>query len=395
MDQRRTIGLMLDYSYAYFRRIAIGVRSFGDTRPGWLFVPTTLERGQMLAYDAAPLDGLLVNVGTSVRADAVKKLKIPVVNAGGKMPDLPIPTVRVDNVAVGRMAAEHLLEFGLSNFAYAGHPRFLICSEREAAFCSAIADAGYTVACYHSDPRRQWSSDAQHWYLGKRVHRWLLSLPKPVGLFVPGDFWGVELTHICRQLDLRIPEDIAVVGADDDHLHCEFSRPKLSSVVLPAEQIGYESAALMERLLMGEKPPSEDQLLSPFYVHARRSSEALAIDDEDVVAAARFIREQAYLPITVADVLREIPISRRSLERRFQQALGRGLLEEINRVRLQRCKQLLAETSFDMASIARQCGFSSARHMAAAFRREMNMSLTGYRRQARVNAFSRLPEKLG
>ena len=234
------------------------------------------------------------------------------------MPNHPFASVRVDNSAVGRLAAEHLLECGLSCFAYAGHPRFLSCTERETAFREAIGAAGYNVACYHSDPRREFATGVRQWYLGKRVHHWLLNLPRPVGLFVPGDFWGVELTHICHQLDLRIPEDVAVVGVGNDELHCEFSRPKLSSIALPTQQIGYAAAALLERLMLGEEPPVQHQLLSPLFVHPRRSSESLAVDDEDVVAAARFIREQAHLEITVADVVREVPLSRRSLERRFQ-----------------------------------------------------------------------------
>lgn len=193
----------------------------------------------------------------------------------------------------------------------------------------------------------------------------------------------MQLTEACRQVGLRIPEDAALLGAEDDDLYCELARPALSSVRVPAEQIGREAAALLDRLLDGARPPRQPILLPPQGVVARRSSEVLAIDDPDVVAAARFIRGHGHLPLFVADVLREVPVERRSLERRFRKALGRGIWEEIRRVHVERAKRLLAETDQSIKAIAKQSGFTDFRHMAVVFRKELGLSPTAYRSRVR------------
>ncbi|MBA3312738.1 MAG: substrate-binding domain-containing protein [Planctomycetaceae bacterium] len=130
-------------------------------------------------------------------------------------------------------------------------------------------------------------------------------LPKPVGIFTPNDLWGVQVILGCRSARLRVPEDVAVLGVDDDDLYCELT----SSIQVPAERIGAEAVALLERLLAGEKRPHEPTLLPPLGVNARRSTEVLAIDDEYVTAAIRFIRENADRPLRVADVVRHVALA--------------------------------------------------------------------------------------
>jgi LacI family transcriptional regulator len=183
---------------------------------------------------------------------------------------------------------------------------------------------------------------------------------------------------------LRVPEDVALLGVDDDDLYCELARPPLSSVILPTERIGYEAAALLDRLLAGANPPAEPILIPPTGVPARRSTEVLAIQDREVVQAVRFIREYAHLPLRVTDVLREVPVGRRTLERRCHKALGWGLGEEIRRVHLERARSLLANTDLPMKTLAHEAGFSDFRQMAVLFRREMGMPPTAYRRQTRT-----------
>jgi LacI family transcriptional regulator len=216
------------------------------------------------------------------------------------------------------------------------------------------------------------------------VRRWLRSLPKPVGVFVPNDLWGVQVGEACRQVELRVPEDVAILGVGNDDLYCELTRPPLSSIIVPAEQIGYEAAALLDRLLSGGKPPREPILLSPIGVATRRSTEVLAIDDPDVVAAVRYIREHAHLPLRVSDVLRQVPSGRRTLERRCRRALGWGLGEEIRRTHLEQARRLLATTDLPIKALATQAGFSDYCHMAVAFRKELGTSPSAYRQQIRA-----------
>jgi LacI family transcriptional regulator len=198
------------------------------------------------------------------------------------------------------------------------------------------------------------------------------------------DMWGLQLAEVCRDVGLRVPADVAIVGIGNDDLLCEMSRPSLSSVAVPAEQIGHEAAALLERLMAGSAPPERPIMLPPLGVVTRQSSDILAIGDPDVAAAVRFIRQRGHLPTRVGDVLREVPVSRRSLERKFRQILNRGVSEEIRRVHVDRARALLSGTDLPMSALADHAGFSNATHLSVVFRQETGMTPTSYRRQFRA-----------
>jgi LacI family transcriptional regulator len=151
--------------------------------------------------------------------------------------------------------------------------------------------------------------------------------------------------------------------------------------MLPAERIGFQAAALLDRMIAGEKPPGRPILLPPTGVATRRSTEVLAVDDKEVVAAVRFIREHAHLPLRVDDVLQQVPTGRRTLERRCRKALGWGLGAEIRRTHLERARRLLAETDLPLKVLAEQAGFSDLGYMSKVFRQELGMPPTAYRRQ--------------
>jgi LacI family transcriptional regulator len=297
----------------------------------------------------------------------------------------------VDNGPVGQLAAAHFLERGLRHFGYIGPPDHLYSIERYEAFRQALQQAGHTVAYYHTPANLSFDPLGRRWDLDRGVYHWLRNLPKPVGVFVPGDDWGVQVMEACRQVGLRVPEDVALLGVDDDDLDCELTRPRLSSVILPAERIGYEAAALLDRLLAGEKPPAGPILLPPLGVATRRSTEVLAIEDPEVVAALRFIRENAHLPLRVTDVCRQLAVGRRTLERRCHEALGWGVGEEIRRAHLERACRLLARTDLPMKAVALQAGYSGLRQLGEVFRQELGMSPTAYRHQLRGPAGGQEP----
>jgi LacI family transcriptional regulator, galactose operon repressor len=384
MQNSVRIGLLFNYTYSYYRKVMLGVREFAETRPNWVFMPVLPERRHIKWRGVDPPNGILATVNTPDLAKALTTWTEPIVNVSAIFDELNFPRVAVDNDLVGQLAAEHFLERGLKSFAFTGHSQHLYSVQREAAFCEAIETAGYSVSTYHTRRDYPFASETMRWYLDAHVYRWLKALPKPVGIFVPGDVWGEELTEICRQVELRVPEDVSIVGVDNDELYCNLARPPLSSIIVNPERIGFEAISLLDRLLRGEAPPSQPMRIPPLGVSVRRSSEVLAIDDDQVVTAARFIREHAHLPIAVPDVLKVVNISRCSLERRFRDALQIGLAEEICRVRLERCKHLLAETDLNMQAVAQHSGFSSARHLATAFRRQVGSTPSAYRKGMRA-----------
>jgi LacI family transcriptional regulator len=376
------IGIVMTHGYSYFRDILLGIRRYAETQPRWIFTTVAAEPPALKAFAEFKPDGLIASIDTPGLKKALAAMRRPVVNIAAVLRQpLPFPRVGVDNAEVGRLAAQHFLERGLRHFAFVGNPQWLYSIAREAAFRATLEQSNASVVSYHDDVEHSFDPRGQQRPLDRRVHRWLLALPKPIGIFTPNDLWGVRVTEVCRQKGLRVPEDVAVLGVDDDDLYCELARPPLSSVIVPAERIGYEAAALLERMLEGEKAPAEPILLPPPGVVTRRSTEVLAIDDPHVTAAVRYIREHAHLPVQVSDVFEQVPVGRRWLERAFRKVLGRGVWEEIRRVHVERARRLLTETHLSIEAVAIQSGFSDFRHLAVVFRKELGVSPTAYRRQ--------------
>jgi LacI family transcriptional regulator len=377
------IGLVFVHSFAYYRRVLRGIGRYVEARPHWQLTSIAPEQQSLRMPGRFRPNGLIVAANTSSLDRALATWRRPAVNVSAVFFEQRFPRVGVDNVQIGRLAAGHFLERGLTHFGFVGPPHQLFSIERRDAFQQALHEAGHETVCYDSRADIEFDPLGHRWDLEPAVQRWLRKLPKPVGVFAPNDLWGMQVVLACRRASLRVPEDVAVVGVDDDDLFCEMIRPRLSSIILPSEQIGYEAIALLERLLSGEKPPAEPILLPPVGVNARRSSEVLAIDDEDVVAAIRYIREHAHEPLRVADVLRHIPVGRRTLERRCRAALGWGLAEEIRRTHFELARRLLSGTDLPVQAVALRSGFTDYRHMALAFRKQLATTPTAYRRRMR------------
>ncbi len=209
------------------------------------------------------------------------------------------------------------------------------------------------------------------------------ALPKPLGLIACNDFRGIQALDACRRSGIAVPEEVAVVGVDNEELVCTLAYPPLSSVVPDARSIGYEAAALLDRLMRGETAPAAPLSIPPVDVITRLSTDINAIADPDVATAMRFIRERACEGIGVADVLSRVPVSRSVLQRRFRSLLGRSIHGAIAGVRLQRAKQLLIDTDLPLSAIAQRAGFSHVEYLCAAFRQATGLSPGTYRRDRR------------
>ena len=378
-----SVALVFDHHYGYSRGVLRGIKEYAQSRPQWVLVPIDTEWVTPKLLAAAQPKGVIANVLTVGLSRLLQRVRHPLVNVASVVPGLPFPEVRVNHRLVGQAAAEHLRQCGLQSFAFVGNSHHLYSIEREAGFREALAAAGYAAQHYYERHARSYRRRGRLLVLDKRLRRWLQALPKPSGIFAGHDVWALQVVEACRLVGLRVPEDIAVVGVDNDDLLCELARPSLSSVIVPAERVGFEAAALLERLMAGDKRPREAVLIPPPGVVSRKSSDVLAIDDPVVAQAVRFLRDSAHLPLRVPDVLRAVPVSRRVLERRFQAVLQRGLAAEIRRLHVERAKQLLAAGDLPMQTIADRCGFSSQYQFSRAFRREVGKTPTAYRAQVR------------
>jgi LacI family transcriptional regulator len=273
----------------------------------------------------------------------------------------------------------------LRNLAYFGVPRgpnrFL--NLRRESFTQLVGQDGDPCETFEVSGTEQESSPNWERELDRMV-KWLQRLPKPVGIMACDDHRGFQLLDACRREGIPVPEEVAVVGINNDRVLCELAYPPLSSVDPGGIRIGYEAAACLDRMMRGGRPPRKPIHLEPSGLVARQSSDVIAVEDREVAAALRFIRENAGSPITVEDVVRAVMISRSFLERKFQQHLGRTPKAEILRVRMAQAEQLLAESDLPLAEIALRCGFNHENNFSATFLRETGYRPGAYRKRCRL-----------
>jgi LacI family transcriptional regulator len=245
-----------------------------------------------------------------------------------------------------------------------------------------LAKAGFTCAKL----QQEWEMPAagRGWHQSDLVGQlvtWLRDRKWPLALMVHNDLRARAIAQICRDEGISVPDDIAILGVDNDDLDCELSDPPLSSVCVPWRRIGYDAASLLDRMLEGEAIEPSMIALPPIGVAERQSTDSVAVSDPEVVAAIRFIREHAHERTSVDDVLREVPIGRRSLEKRFRASLKRTPLEEIRRVHIERAKQLLATTDLSIHDVARRSGFGGSTWFSEAFHDLVGESPAHYRKR--------------
>jgi LacI family transcriptional regulator len=344
---------------------------------GTFLRPTYIpDRKAMRGFGAV---GVVASVTSEAIWRQVRALKLPVVNVSTWLSELPVASVCPDNAAIGRLAAEYFLGRGFRHVGfYASSYGHEYAKARGGAFAETLTESGVEAieiepAGYSDDWRRE----------VQRLARWLAKAPKPMAVFCATDEDGRHFAEVCRRGELRVPEEVAVLGVDNDEMLCEICSPPLSSIDTQAERIGYEAGAMLMRLLEGDADSDSVLRIPPAGVVERRSSDALAVADADVAAALHYIREHAAEPVRVHDVVAESQLSRRTLERRFTKAVGHSPADEIRIQHLERAKYLLAFTDWSLTRVAYGSGFRSFRHLAEVFRRELDCSPTAWRKQRR------------
>lgn len=369
------VALLLETSREVGRGLLRGVRRYARLHGPWGLHVMPGDMVQSLpTMRAWGGTGIIARIPNARVARAILKTGLPVIagplSTRQLAPGSPLSKVseiRADGEAVGRMAAEHLLERGLHHFAFVGVPHQTNWVERrQEAFCKRLSEAGFPCAVYPAPPARErdWGREQ------KRLARWLRAQPKPLGAMAALDARGRQVIEACMESGLRVPDEVAVVSVDNDELLCELCDPPLSSIALNAEKAGYEAAELLDRLMRGEKMPPRQIMIEPTHVVARQSTEIAGTDDAGVAAALRFIRHEASRPLGVPDVAAHVGLSRRSLELRFRRALGHTVLTEIRRAQLERVRAFLIETDLTIGQIAAQCGFANGNYLGKIFRKE-------------------------
>lgn len=382
MVRPRKVALLIETASSYGRGLLRGIARYARLHGPWSFF---LEPG---GQDAAPpplrewgVDGVITLFRSRPQARRLLALRIPTVDLDFTLPGLVPWGVCNDEAGVARTAAQHLLSRGLGHFAIVGWADLetgasLWESERQEAFSAEMKRLGHDPAVYRWPSRsadRVWAREQ------KALARWLGSLPKPVGIFASNDQRARHVLEAARVAGVAVPDELAVIGVDNDETLCELSTPPISSVALDTDTIGFQGAAVLDRLMSGRRGPRKPILVPPLGVVARKSTDILAMADPSVVEAIRFIESNLSRPIRIADVLEAVKLSRKTLEVRFRRILGRTPHEELQRRRLDRVKTLLQQTDWPLKRIARASGFTYVEHLHLIFRREVGTTPTRFR----------------
>lgn len=291
-------------------------------------------------------------------------------------------SVRTDDEAVGRVAAKHFLMRGFRRFALLDHGGHLGMARRRVGFMAAVTEANFIVRHFPDTLER---SAGRFWPAG--MLQWLRTQKQPVAVFCGNDIRDYTLIMACKQADVRVPEDVAVLGVDDDDVYSTLQQPWLSSVRLHTHLIADSGVAMLADLMADRQPARSEVLVPPGEIITRASSDLLAAQDELVRAALQEMLANIEHGISIKAILNKLRVSRPTLEKHFAAALGRSPAMEAHRMRLDRAKTLLATTNLPMAQVAFKTGYSSPQQLSASFARSVGMPPRSYRSQHNATAY--------
>ena len=361
-----------------------GVANYALKQHGWQM--TVEPRGideKMSLPEGWQGDGVIVRIDSKRIYEELKAFGKPVVNVSGiELKGVDFPMVTSDYRASAELAVQHFVSRGFRHLAYCGYDKLSYVAHHCAAFESVAAER--EISCEVFRPVRK--SGNHSWQQTREaLVDWLRGLPKPVGVFTWGSERGRSILNACLEAGIAVPEQVAVLGGDDDELLCDICTPPLSAIVTPAEQAGHEAARILHAMMEGEPAPEEEVLLAADEVHTRQSTDTLAIEDQDVSKVVRYIRENIQdSSLQVTDLADLVGISRRALERRFHQVLGYGPAHEIQATRNQLVKKLLRETDMSITDLASRAGYASHEYMIRAFKKETGKTPLKYRTWVRA-----------
>lgn len=374
------VAVLVEYSRAYGRGLIEGIVRYAREQGNWQLYsePRGLE-GPPSWLCTWQGDGILARFSSRTVAESVRAIGLPLVDLYGTLRGTP--HAAGDNPAIARLAFEHLWERGFRRFAFCGlmpgRNRYI--DERQACFCQQVAEAGYTCSVFATHIRdltvSDWESESQ------RLGAWLRQLAHPVGIFTSYDEVACFLLYACQRIGLRVPEDVAVLGAGNDPVLCELSQPPLSSIDLDPVRIGYLAAAMLDQWLRRRREPKDVIRVPPRRVVVRRSTDVLAVEDPKVAAGLQWLREHLSEGVRIPDLARHLCVSVSVLERKFAQVLGRSPKAALLRMQMERARELLVESDLPLKVIARRCGFHSEKYFCDIFYHYHGLRPAAYRRE--------------
>ena len=309
MKRRPQVALLIEASSSYARGVLRGIHSYLREHDPWLIYLLEAEFPRLFNENWKG-DGILVHIQSRQMFQSIRRTGLPVVCVGGLKEVGSAPNINADDALVAKLAVDHLLERGFKHFGFYGDNRFSWSVRRKESFAELTSKAGYPCNIWLGAGVNR--RDEFYWEQeDEQLSDWIRQLPKPAGVMTCADFHAWRLLEICRRLNVAVPDDVAVIGVDNDELLCDLATPPLSSVRLDTRRIGYEAAKMLDRWMAG-KPPRMSVRIPPLEVAARQSTDVLAVSDGEISHAVRFIRDHACEGIKVGNILRCATIAQRA-----------------------------------------------------------------------------------
>lgn len=377
----RRVALVVETSKAFGRGVLHGVSRWLREHDFWSLYADErgLEEGVPEAVAAWQVDGVISRLQHDQLPPHWRDGAVPLVSLRWEEGGGPSPGIHSDEAAIARMAADHLLDQSFSQLAYCG-VRTRWSRLREEAFADHAATRGATVHVYDAPQSSRVGMCVDD---VPAIARWIESLPRPAGVMAAYDVRALEVLDAVRSLGLACPDDVAVIGVDNDEVLCDLTTPQLTSVAQNLQCIGYEAARMLAAKMDEQAIADDSVFVPPVRVVVRRSTDMLAVDDLDLRCALRLIRSKACDGITADEIANVTSLSRRTLDRQFTKTFGRSLHDEIVRTKLLASKQLLANTDLKLAAVAARCDFAHAAQFCNVFKKAFGVTPNEYRRQCR------------
>lgn len=390
MSEPPRVALLIQSSLEYGRGLLRGIGSFSQAHGPWTMfhrvglLPDHLPSPQLRKWRP---QGILGQFKTQQLLRQVRRFGIPVIDLFALHRCRGIPRFSVDHAEVARMAADYFFELGYRNFAFCGFQGVHYSERRSDAMVDYVRKRGCSIEVFQSPPPVHpldvFDIESAGQFDVDRIGPWLRGLPKPLALLAGTDMRAMNVLEACRLHNMKVPLEVAVMGVGNDEVLCNLADPLLTSIALRSEHIGYEAAALLDQMMQGKKPPSEDIVMGPLCVVARQSTNSLAISDPEVHKALDYLREHFAKGVSISAVARHVGISQSTLQRRFLQALGRSPRVELIRIQIGRVEELLRDTSLPLTRIAELSGFNYPECMMKLFKRKTGVTPNEFRNRLR------------
>jgi len=362
----------------YIQGLLRGIANYSNVKGPWVFYREPgKHEGTLPQLNLEEADGIIAKIPNSATAKKLPRT-VPTILIGYKeiIPDKP--QIFGDTEAIGKIAAEYFLNKGFRNFAFCGFDEFHWSRERGRSFKLFLENKGYKINLYKNLKgaiRKSWPLEQQD------IAKWLKVLPKPAAILACNDDRGQHLVSACKLGKLRIPDEISILGVDNDKFVCSLAYPPLSSIALGTERAGYEAAQLLAKMMQTKKNINSSIMVRPAYVATRQSTDIIAVEDKLLSEAINYIHKHSNMDISVDDIADAVMVSRRNLERKFRKLLNKSIYDEIRRIRVNRIISMLLETDLTITQIGLAMGFKDITHTGRYFKEETGLSPLAYRQK--------------